>query len=56
MSCETLVDIGAGAFENIGGAVDHGVEQVHQIGFAGDRRRALARELVPTSVNGLGSS
>ena len=29
MSCETLVDVGADALENIGGAVDHGVEQVH---------------------------
>ena len=41
-----MVDLGADALENVGGAVDHGVEQVHQHRFAGGALRAGAHQLV----------
>ena len=41
-----LVDVGAGALQNVGAAVDHGVEQFHQHHFAGDAGRAGPRQLV----------
>src|SRR5690606_7825691 len=41
-----LVDLAANALENVGRTVDHGVQQVHQYGLAGDGRRTGAAELV----------
>jgi len=37
---------GAGALENVGAAVDHRIEQLHQHLLAGDARRTVARQLV----------
>ncbi len=41
-----LVDLGADALKNIGGAVDDSIKQIHQHAFPGHFRGAGARELV----------
>lgn len=40
-----LVDLGTAALQNVGAAVDHGVQQLHQHHLTGDGRRAGAGEL-----------
>ena len=39
------VDLAADLFQDVRGAVDHGIEQIHHDGLAGDGYRALAGEL-----------
>jgi hypothetical protein len=41
-----LIDLGAGALQNVGAAVDHRVQQFHQHHFARYARHARARQLV----------
>ena len=45
-SCDTWSTSTPMRSRMIGGAVDHGIEQIHQHGFAGDCGRAASRELV----------
>src|SRR5260370_11362065 len=43
------VDVAADLFQDIGGAIDHGVEQVHQHRLAGNVRRTQTRSEEHTS-------
>ena len=45
MSWEAGVDLAADLLQDVRGAVDHGIEEIHHDGLAGDGRRALAGEL-----------
>ncbi len=47
------VDVAADLFQDIGGAIDHGVEQVHQHRLAGNVRRTQTRELGAYDREGL---
>src|SRR6266849_10426405 len=48
------VDVAADLFQYIGGAIDHGVEQVHQHCLAGNVLRTQTRELGAYNREGLG--
>src|SRR6266478_4821749 len=48
------VDVAANPFQDVGGAVDHGVEQVHQHRLAGNVRRTQTRKLGAYNGEGLG--
>ena len=53
MSCGDLIDLEPDPLQNVGGAIDHRVEQFHQHGFAGCAGGQLRQSLLPTITNGL---
>src|SRR5215467_1251864 len=48
------VDVAADLFQDVSGAIDHGVEQVHQYRLAGNVRRTQTREPGAYNREGLG--